>query len=98
MIYRSISSRSKYGNVAIATTAVEVTTEASTPASRARLMVMNLAGSDTTYLGLDDDVTDAVGYPLAAGSSVDLDLEQGQAIYAICGAAESANLRVIEVM
>lgn len=64
--------------------------------ARRSLTVRNVTGSDTVYLVADGDGTTADGFPLAAGEAYRYEMFSGP-VYAICAAAETADVRFVEI-
>ena len=79
---------------AVSTTPVNITTGSYDLVEGLRAYVVNL-GPNTVYLG-DENVTDSNGYPLALDDKVELTLDEDEEVYAVCAAAESADVRVLE--
>lgn len=81
--------------MAVISTAVSVATTATVLVSSAGqgVAVYN-NGASTVYLG-GSDVTTAIGYPLAAGAHVGIDLERGESLYGIV-ASGTVECRVLK--
>jgi hypothetical protein len=54
----------------------------------------NLAEQTVVYLG-DADVTDATGYPLAAGATAMVALKGGDEVWAVCAAGQTAEVATL---
>lgn len=63
---------------------------------RRKILIQNVTGNRTVFLGHSNAVTSANGIRLSAGSAIELELAAGVAIYAIASGA-SADLRVAEI-
>lgn len=86
-------STSTYGQNSIGITAELVVSALS---NRKKILVQNVSGNRTVYLGNDNAVTTANGIRLSANSSVELELGAGIDLYAISNTA-SADLRYFEL-
>lgn len=86
-------STSTYGQNTIDATAELIV---SALANRKKILVQNVSGNKTVYLGNNASVTTANGIRLSANSSVELDLGAGITLYAIANAA-GADVRYFEL-
>ena len=88
-----------YNALLVSQNTVDTTAElvvASALTDRKRILVQNVSSNRTVYLGHDNAVTSANGLRLSAGSSIELDLAAGVALYAISSAV-GADLRIAEL-
>jgi hypothetical protein len=87
-----------YTSILVSQNSVSTTAElvvASDLADRKKILVQNVSGNRTVYLGHANTVTSSNGIRLDAGANIELDLAAGVALYAITSAA-SADLRILE--
>jgi hypothetical protein len=61
----------------------------------ARTVLVKNTGSDTVTLSKDPTLTAGVGFDIAAGASVTLDLSPGQALYGICAADDTSTVQTL---
>lgn len=52
-------------------------------------------GAKGAFVGKDDQVTIATGFPLAAGATQQFDLEAGQQLFAICASGDTTTVVVL---
>lgn len=64
--------------------------------NRKKVLIQNVSGNRTVYLGSSNAVTSADGIRLSPGSNIELELQAGVAIYAIANSA-GADLRIAEL-
>jgi hypothetical protein len=76
-------------SVSVGTTAVLLSAGEGDAQVGSSVAVAVPSGGSTVYLG-DNTVTSAAGFPLAAGSSFSVDLNQGESLYGVTASGTQA--------
>lgn len=88
-----------FNSVLVTQNTVDATSELVVPTdltNRRRMIIQNVSGNRTVYLGHSSGVTAANGIRLSPGASIEIDLAAGTALYAIANGA-GADIRVMEL-
>lgn len=81
---------------AVSTTAVRLSGTPDDAVSGQSCVLKLAAGSDTVYIGGDNTVTDANGFPWETiDGPLSFELDSGEAVWGVCASGESATVHVL---